>query len=57
MITEALDVGHCQLVRAFLEERPSARLFVADLADRAAAKIRKSRATRANTVTLSLTAG
>lgn len=56
MITETLDVGHCRLLQAFIEERPSARQFVADLADRAGAKIRRSRAARVTPVILSLPA-
>ncbi|RXH08763.1 hypothetical protein EAS56_28035 [Bradyrhizobium guangzhouense] len=43
MIAEMLDVRHCRHLQAFLQERPSARQFMADLADRAAAKIRGSR--------------
>jgi hypothetical protein len=56
MITEALDAHQCRLLHAFLEERPSARHFVADLADRAAAKIRRSRSARATPSILSLPA-
>ncbi|WP_027575756.1 hypothetical protein [Bradyrhizobium sp. WSM1743] len=56
MITEMLDVRHCRLLQAFLEERPSARQFMADLAERAAAKIRRSRAARVTPVILSLPA-
>jgi hypothetical protein len=56
MIAEMLDVGHCRLLQAFLEERPSARQFMANLADRAAAKIRRRRSARATPVILSLPA-
>lgn len=56
MITEMLDVGRCRLLQAFIEERPSARQFVANLADRAAARIRRSRAARVAPVFLSLPA-
>ena len=38
MITEMLDVRHCRLLQAFLEEWPSSRQFMSNLADHAAAK-------------------
>ena len=56
MITEMLDVRHCRLLQAFLEERPSARQFMVDLADRAAAKICGGRSARVTPVILSLPA-
>lgn len=56
MITEMLDAGQCRLLQAFLEERPSARQFMTDLADRAATKIRKSRGARVTPAILSLPA-
>jgi len=56
MITEMLDVRHCRLLLGFLEERPSARQFMENLADRAAAKIRGSRAARVTPTFLSLPA-
>ncbi|MDN3277254.1 hypothetical protein QWJ07_23525 [Frankia sp. RB7] len=55
IIIEALDLQHCLLLRAFIEERPPARLFMGHLADRAAAKIGSSRTTW--TTPLSLPAG
>jgi len=51
-----LDARQCRLLQAFLEERPPARQFVADLADRAATKIRKSRGARVTPAILSLPA-
>ncbi|MDN4986718.1 hypothetical protein QY049_26515 [Bradyrhizobium sp. WYCCWR 13022] len=56
MITATLDLRGCRLLHAFLEERPSARQFMADLADRAATKIRTSRGARVTPVMLSLPA-
>jgi hypothetical protein len=56
MITEMLDVRDCRRLQAFLEERPSARQFMAALADRAAAKIRRSRGARVTPAILSLPA-
>jgi hypothetical protein len=56
MITEMLDVRHCRLLLAFLDGRPSARQFMADLAGRTTAKIRRSRAARVTPVILSLPA-
>lgn len=54
MIADQLDVNHCQLLHAFIEERPSAREFMANLADLAAAKIHRGRSARVTPVILSL---
>lgn len=56
IIVQALDRPECELLRAFIEERPSARLFMADLADHAAAKVGGGRARRATPHMLSLPA-
>jgi len=53
IIIEALDLSECELLRTFIEERPSARMFMRDLSDRAAAKIGGSRATWATPLTAS----
>jgi hypothetical protein len=57
MITEAIDLDLCALLQAFVLERPAGRVFLADLAEHAAMRIRKTSAARARPVTLSLTAG
>lgn len=56
MIADLLDLHHCRVLQAFLDERPSARQFMADLADRTTAKIHRSRAARVRPVILSLPA-